>query len=1372
MTDPSLFTSGALFTQDYLVEGIASTAQFKSVDGNAMRAALSAILSGFPHGSKPNEATTEKDAIWPIMAALGWDEYLTQQNLSATGRVDVPDGLLFIDSAAKAKANEHPEEWKRYQFGAAVFEAKRWGRALDRAEGRKGDDKDTPSTQLLRYLRIADDRHNGALRWGILTNGAKWRLYFSGARSTIDDYLEIDLARVMALDPDLLDTGITPQERDHWLAVFVAMFSRTAFERASDTAPSFHDSARRDAAFYEERVAKNLSDLVFNRLYPALGKAVAQSAPADTGLDEIRQATLILLYRLLFVLYAEDRGLLPVKDKRFDDYALRVSRLDVGKRKDAGDAFSTKATQIWDRFKSLSRMVDEGDDSVGLPPYNGGLFNGDKTPLLKSIALGDDVMAEALDILSFEQRDGMRRYINYRDLSVQQLGSIYERLLEFELTRDAETGAVDVRPNIFARKNSGSYYTPDDLVLLILDETLEPLIADAMAAFNVALGQVKASDNEDYTLRNLQLADPAKAITRLRVCDPAMGSGHFLVSLVDRLTNYTLDALAEAQALVKLRFPDLDYESPVAEEIRKVRGTIRGNARQANWTVSEEQLDDPQLVKRMVLKRCVYGADKHVMAVELAKVALWLHTFTVGAPLSFIDHHLAAGDSLFGLWVRDAIDKAENWSGHLLQLLWQDALKNAQRSAQAMQTIEALTDAEVAEAHRSARMWGDVESQTGPLDSFVSFLHALDWLDLKAKEDKALILLWLEGGFGEPLLIARGKLAPDRGKAKPDEVERFTAIWKEARALIEEERFLNWQITFPGVWQNWGSAANSKGQREGGFDAIVGNPPWDRIKLQQVEWFAARRPDIAKAQRASDRGRMIKALKAADDPLFADYEKADRRAADTLRMARKSGHYPLLSRGDINLYSLFVERAHALVKPGGMVGLLTPSGIASDLSASEFFRKVATGGHLKALYDFENKKVFFPDVHASFKFCIMVGSPERTFEAAECAFYLHNIAELNNPEQAFPITAEGFARVNPNTGTAPIFRTRRDMALTTAIYERCPVLVDKSGKEAKAAWPVKYATMFHMTNDSHLFRTRAELEEKEGAWPIGGNRWQSAGGEWVPLYEGKMVQAYDHRAAGITVNPENVKRPAQPFEATAEQKADPEWLPESQFFVSRSNANPSGEWHLGMKHVTAATNMRSMIAGIVPACGAGNSLPIIDCSGDAKQAALSLSCMNSTPFDFALRQKVQGQNLNWFIVEQLPIIPPAAYARTFGPKCAADIVKAAVLELTYTAHDMAPFARDMGHVDGDGNVLPPFIWNEDRRLHLRAKLDALYFILYGVYDPENPTASRDDIRYIYSTFPIVERQETAAHGTYRSRDLCLAYINTLMAGQPDADVAG
>ena len=217
MNDPTLFAAGALFTQDYLVEGIRGTAQYARTDLSALRAKLAAILAGFPHASKPNEATTESDLVWPVLAALGWEDWLTQQNLSATGRLDVPDGLLFIDAGAKAKANTFPDEAKRYQFGAAVIESKRWGRALDRAEGRTGTDKDTPSTQLLRYLRRIDDLTNGDLRWGLLTNGAKWRLYFAGARSTIDDYLELDLARILGVDPDLLDTGITDDDRDHWL---------------------------------------------------------------------------------------------------------------------------------------------------------------------------------------------------------------------------------------------------------------------------------------------------------------------------------------------------------------------------------------------------------------------------------------------------------------------------------------------------------------------------------------------------------------------------------------------------------------------------------------------------------------------------------------------------------------------------------------------------------------------------------------------------------------------------------------------------------------------------------------------------------------------------------------------------------------------------------------------------------------------------------------------------------------------------------------------------------------------------------------------------------------------------------------------------
>ncbi len=1365
--DPALFSSGALFTQDYLAEAIIATPDYGAVDAPAVRARLVAMLERFPHASRPNEATTENDFVWPVLAMLGWDDYLTQQNLSASGRLDVPDGLLFIDAAAKRTANAQRQESRRYQFGAAVVESKRWGRALDRAIGRSGDDRDTPSTQVLRYLRRIDDSTNGALRWGILTNGARWRLYFSGARSTIDDYLELDLARIMGLSEDLLDTGITAAERDHWLRVFVVMFSRAAFARTTPDAPSFHDRARSEAEFYEARVAKSLSDLVFDRLYPRLGKGVAGAAPVGTPLDAIRQATLILLYRLLFILYAEDRGLLPVRDARYGGYAMRVARLDVQRRKDAGDTFSTVAKTIWNRFADLAEMIDRGDPSVGLPPYNGGLFNAEQTPLLKSIALDDDIMAEALDILSFEQHAGRRRYINYRDLSVQQLGSIYERLLEFELADDG-AGGVEIRPNLFARKNSGSYYTPNDLVLLILNETLAPLIQDAHDGFVAAIRLLKPADSDDYKLTQLQKADPAKAITRLRVCDPAMGSGHFLVNLVDRLTDHVLSAIGDAAVLARERL-GIDYESPVSAEVREVRGTIRHNAEQQGWAIAEEQLDDPQLVKRMVLKRCVYGADKNPMAVELAKVALWLHTFTVGAPLSFIDHHLACGDSLFGLWVRDAIDKA----GKSGELLYIEELRAAEHQALFMKRIEALTDAEISEVQSSAELWEHVEIQTGPFDSFVSFIHALDWLNLP-REQRPLVTQWLDGGFGDPLRIARGKIAPEAWRAKPEEAEAFSTIWRAARDLIKEERFLNWQITFPGVWKNWASTV-----RDGGFDAVVGNPPWDRIKLQQVEWFAARRPAIAKAARASDRARMIAALDKAGDPLFADYRTADARAADTLRIARTSGHYPLLGRGDLNLYSLFVERAHALVKPTGMVGLLTPSGIASDLSASAFFRQVATGGHLRALYDFENRRTrhgqepFFPDVDSRFKFIVMIASPQRTFAAADCAFFLQSVAERANPDQCFPISAADFARVNPNTGTAPIFRTRRDMALTTAIYGRCPVLVDRSGSEPVASWPVRYVRMFDMTNDSHLFRTRAELEGQDGAWPIGGNRWQSPAGEWVPLYEGKMVQAYDHRAASVVVNPENLNRPAQQITATAAQSADPEWFANPQYWIKLDRKKyPDLGWLLGFKEITASTNMRTMIAAIFPAVGFGNKVPVLlPAAGHCDEWLLAAN-FNAIVFDFATRQKVQGQTLNLFIVEQLPVIPPAAYSRAFGTKTAADIVRAAVLELTYTAHDMAAFARDLGHVDADGAVLPPFVWDEDRRLMLRAKLDALYFILYGVFDPARADQSRDDIRYIYSTFPIVEREEIARWGRHRSRDLALSWINALMAGQPDAPVAG
>ena len=1370
MTDSAYFFSGTLFSSDYLADAIKDTTAYLAVDVASLRAKLNEIAGKFPKTAKTNESQTEDDFIWPVLSALTWADWLRQQNLTVSGRDDVPDGLLFGNASTKSAANGYTEQWRRYAHGLAVVESKRWGRPLDRASGR--DETTAPSTQMLRYLRRIDDTTAGKLRWGILTNGLRWRLYWAGARSIAEEFLEINLGRVLDLETGS-DPFSTIESREHWLRVFAVMFGREAFLVEGAEKRSFHDRARAEAAFYEERVAASLSKLVFDQVFPSLAVAISAASPT-ASLSDVRDATLVLLYRLLFLLYAEDRDLLPVGDSRYNDYALRPLRLDVGRRITDGDVLSSTAVRIWSHVSDLSLMIDKGDSVVGIPPYNGGLFARGGTPLLNNARISDSVMAPVLDALSYERSSGSRRYINYRDLSVQQLGSIYEQLLEFEVVRD-ELGAIKVQPNLYARKNTGSYYTPDELVGLILDRTLEPLITERREAFRSAIGALDPKQSEDYQRRILRDFDGATSILSLRVCDPAMGSGHFLVSLVDKLADQVLDAMAEAAAVGA----HIHYTSPIADKIEDIRITILRNARTENWIIDEEQLDDRHIVRRMILKRCVYGVDKNPMAVELAKVALWLHTFTVGAPLSFIDHHLHAGDSLFGLWVREAIDKASSLGG---ELFYSEALRNAQRSAEAMKTIEALTDVEIAEAHRSASMYKDVELMTGELDGFVSFIQALDWIAIKTKQEKALIRLWLDGGFGDPIPIARGRRAPHRGTAKPEEVLAFTAIWKRARDLIAEERFLNWQISFPGVWSDWAEKT-----RIGGFDAVVGNPPWDRIKLQQVEWFSARQPEIALAPRASDRARMITKLKVDGNPLWDDFSRAERRAIDTARVARKSGHYPLLSGGDTNLNSLFVERAHALVKPGGMVGLLIPSGLASDLSSSAFFRKVCGEKHVHSIIDFFNRRydgsLFFSDVYYRFKFCAYVaGGSARTFDTASYGFFIRDLAEIADPDRVFPIAADEINNINPNSGTAPIFRSRRDKEITSGIYARLPVLVANTIAGSKAVWPVRYVRMLDMANDSDKFRTRGELETKENAWRVAGNRFHSTAGEWVPLYEGKMVQAFDHRASDIVLAEANVFRSGQGADLSAEDHRDYARQPIPRYWVKTSDVGwdfPTN-WCLSLKDVTSVTNARTTITAIIPRFGAGHTLPVLfpaESEGAGSElpsyvttAPLLLGNLNSVILDYLARQKVHGNHLAWYLLEQLPIVPPNGYSRKFGSKTAADIVREAVLELSYTADDLAPFARDLGYLDAAGEVLPPFKWDEDRRVLLRAKLDALYFILYGVFNPSDVARSRDDISYIYSSFPIVEREETARWGSYRSRELCLAWINALIAGQPDADI--
>jgi hypothetical protein len=643
--------------------------------------------------------------------------------------------------------------------------------------------------------------------------------------------------------------------------------------------------------------------------------------------------------------------------------------------------------------------------------------------------------------------------------------------------------------------------------------------------------------------------------------------------------------------------------SPLGNRIEDIRNTIFKNATDNKWLLDFDQLDDRHIIRRMVLKRCVYGVDKNLMAVELSKVSLWLHTFTVGAPLSFLDHHLRCGDSLFGSWVRGGIDRASSLGA---PLLLHGPMTRATRAAASMQIIEGLTDAEIAEAHRSKDIFDEVYEMTAPLNAFLSLIHAFDWLNIKGRENRAALAAFFDGQFGDPVQIALGEKVLENGRP---EAKRFTEIFAEAVRLVHDEGFLNWQVAFPGVWSKWESA-----ELTGGFDAVIGNPPWDRLKLQEVEWWAARKPEIARAETAAKRKILIKALEKNDASLAADFDLAVERAEMASRVARKGSDFPLLSGGDTNLNSLFIERAHALVKPSGMVGLLVPSGIASDQSSAAFFRKITDDRRLSSVIDFFNKRtdgtLFFPDVYYRFKFCAYVaGGSRRQFKEISFGFFIRDLDELNNPDRVFTVSPEDIARINPNSRTAPIFRTRRDAELTPAIYKRFPVLVDRSSGEEVKAWPVRYLRMFDMANDSAMFRTRNELEEKEGAWQIDNDRWRSALGDWVPLYEGKMVQAYDHRASDIVLADQNLFRTGQGRELTTEEHQNPDRTATGRYWLEANKLpwSANTDWCIAIKDVTSVTNARTTIATLIPRVAAGHTLPVIFPADSSPRAARDLS---------------------------------------------------------------------------------------------------------------------------------------------------------------------
>ncbi|XWK89584.1 MAG: Eco57I restriction-modification methylase domain-containing protein [Phormidium sp.] len=811
-----------LFSQHYLNNRLKECSEWQinvSADLEKLKSLYISKKSLLP---KLSEAQTEEVFIKPVLDILGFS-HIPQVTTRGKGRAERLDYALFnnkndLDAAYDIKNNETAF----YARVSAIAEAKYWERPLSKVSANDKRDiykNENPSFQITNYLT------GTGVDWGILTNGREWRLYYRQASSTATEFYQVDLV-------ELLEAEDLDQFKYFWL-----FFRQEAFVKDSQ-GRNFLERVREGSTTYATRVGNELKALVFDRIFPDLaGGFVADATRRGENVtsEQVYEATLSFLYKLLFLLYAEARNLLPI-DRDYRNYSLIKLTQEVAKIINDQRNLSQTSTGMYDRLLNLFQIVDRGDPGLEVPRYNGGLFHFDfhqqsdriefhANHFLSQFKLSDAVLAPVLDRLArFEGQP-----IDYSFLGVRQLGSIYEGLLEYRVKIDCVGAGLADNPSVEQtisqqnppfqvsvhlendkgeRKATGSYYTPEYIVKYIVSHTIKPILEQRKAKFSELIAQISQlqSELQDQRLgkqsinglqKNLQRLEREAQSTLLdiKICDPAMGSGHFLVEAVDYLTDELIAILTE--------YPE---HNPVLEMLDQTRQSILQNLEQQGIRINPDRLEPIQLLQRVVMKRCIYGVDLNPMAVELAKVSLWLHSFTIGAPLSFLDHHLRCGNSLIGTTAREAEAKmAQEESGQLNLLT--GPFVGLLKAAEIMRGVSVLSDATFAEVEQSEKL-------------FRSF-------DEAAKPFKRLLDIYVSKFFGlkqaDNFLRVYGTNAITANPKKMSKADK--AVYEEAQKLGEEKRFFHWDLEFPEVFID---LENASWNENAGFDVVVGNPPYVR----------------------------------------------------------------------------------------------------------------------------------------------------------------------------------------------------------------------------------------------------------------------------------------------------------------------------------------------------------------------------------------------------------------------------------------------------------------------------------------------------------------------------------------------------------------
>ncbi|MFG7159726.1 Eco57I restriction-modification methylase domain-containing protein [Burkholderia pseudomallei] len=1368
--------------------------------------------------------------------------------------------VLHFHDVARCPAIEHAGH--QYNIGHAgssgrvplVFAG--LDQPLDVAAERFGESNpDTGRTRRRSPFMLAQEALNAsdASLWALVSNGLSMRILRDNPSLTRPAYIEVDLEAIFT-EELLADFSA------FWLLAHASRFG------SPEAPPGDCPWERWRAAGQQAGVTVRgkLRDQVANALR-ALGtgflshpanrelRAALQNAESRYDRQAFFEELLRLVYRLIFLATVEDRRdrssgerliFAPdasdeAKTRYLTGYSLTWLR-DRAIRRSQHD----RHADLWQALTITFGALARGEAALGLPAL-GGLFEAVQCPHLNAAELENRYLLAAVFELGWFRVDGSLSRVNYRDMGPEELGSVYESLLELvpELQGLGQPGtarlafagddAADASTKGNTRKLTGSYYTPDSLVQELIKSALEPVIAQT----------VKTHPER-----------PVDALLAITICDPACGSGHFLLSAARRLA----DEVALHRAVV-----EREGGAPTPADYRHAL--------------------------RDVVSRCIYGVDKNPMAIELAKTALWLEAYSPDRPLSFVDHHLRVGDALLGLLDPKVLEQGIPDTAYT-------ALSGDDKAV--VSSLKKQNKADLKSWRAIAS--GDLLTQAGLAAQAIS-VETLDddtpehlaakrqaWVAADAAAHRSTFARLADAyvaAFLAPKLSDAGDTAPLSGylwgvlTGQPTSA----AVENAAQVLCRQHGVLHWWLAFPQV------------AAQGGFSVMLGNPPWEQLQLSEEEFFAPRAPSVA-ALAGDKRKKAIAELEQTAPWLWSQFHAA-KRQSDAVNLYFRAGErFPLAACGKLNTYALFAETFLQATAPSGRAGFIVPTGIATDDSTKAYFEHLAVGGYLRSLLCLENEEFVFPSVHHAFRFALLTLGGSPSDEAASLVFFARQPEQIHDPRRRFQLTPDEFALINPNTRTCPVFRSDRDTELTKKLYRAAPVLIQEEQRDADGKlirpeqnpWGISFEQgLFNMTSDSALFFEAPGMPGQPSR---------------LPLYEAKMAHQFDHRWATYVDVSGGAAGEVETVDASLEQKADPSfavrpryWVDEREVLSRLANVPtrvarawlalhgahdaaqleaendaladmlralaqwvagelfhraidtpPSNEswtaakaqlhvgqteallharfprlsnvlrseglttkkalaefpkwagqnagsrlvdeemtalaealqaaalapalrellngwmnqrsprWLMGWRNITGVEKIRTVIASVVPRVAVGHSMPLFHLCMSAALCAAHYGNWSSLVLDYAARQKVGGTNLTFGYVKQFPFLPPDTYS---APRL--EFIVPRVLELTYTAHDLKPWADDLA--DYDPRPAPergqPFAWNSERRALLRAELDAYYARLYGL--------TRDELRYILDpadvmgvdypseTFRVLKESELRSFGEYRTRRLVL-----------------